>query len=368
MKRITLLFLFLSICSFAQFTTNDVKFYVGEGDQTAYFIADFKDGTDDRSYAWGIRFNQDEPINGTEMLQLISEYEPNFSYEQSGGFLDQIAFNHHDSYEQEYDYWSLWTSRNGQDWIMEGWMTSDLIDGKWYAATYGFGMNVPGPDAPVTPIPAYSSLWLQQNQVTTWIGTGSNSSLVIIDFGTDTNNVADSFVVGINYNGNLTVEQALQIVQENNANFTFSITNDQISALQLGNYAQTNTPRLFKGTDLSNWITQENATSFTLANNQWLGISFGTRRPYIPQEMEVENLGTMNWSTSSLQVYPNPTTDYIIVNSKNTIKEINIYNTVGSLVKTAKTAKIQLEQLPAGIYFIEVNTNQSKEIKKIIKK
>lgn len=366
MKRITLLFLFFSICSFAQFTTNDVKFYVGEGDQTAYFIADFKDGTDDRSYVWGIRFDQDEPINGTEMLQLIADYEPNFTYEQSSGFLDRIAFNHHDSYEQEYDYWSLWYSRDGQNWNMGGWMTSDLIDGYWYAATYGFGMNVPGPDAPVAPIPAYSSQWLQQNYVSSWIGTGTNNSLVIIDFGTDTNNVADSFVVGINYNGNITVEQALQLIQENNTDFTFSITNDQISALQLGNYSQTTTPNLFKGTDLSNWITQENTSSFTLTDNQWLGISFGTRRPYIPQEMQ--NLNTNDFTTSTLQVYPNPTSDYVIVDSKETIKEIKIYTTIGTLVKMAKISKIQLNDLPSGIYYLEVSTNQTKEIKKLIKK
>lgn len=73
MRKITFFFfLLLSTLSFAQFTPNDVKYFVGTGSSTAYLVIDFKDDTDDRSYAWGIRFDKNQPINGIEMLELLA--------------------------------------------------------------------------------------------------------------------------------------------------------------------------------------------------------------------------------------------------------------------------------------------------------
>ena len=75
-------FIFTSIValSFAQLTANDVKFFVGTGSQTAYFVADFKDGTDDRSYVWGVKFNPGQNITGPQMMQMIKNAEPAFDY------------------------------------------------------------------------------------------------------------------------------------------------------------------------------------------------------------------------------------------------------------------------------------------------
>lgn len=121
-------------------------------------------------------------------------------------------------------------------------MTSEIISDRWYAATYRFGMNVPGPDVPVTPIPAYSSQWLNQ--------------------------------------------------------------------------------------------------------------------------MQLENLGTVNPTKDNLKVYPNPASSAVIIQSNDPILETKIYNTVGALIMTSKDTSINIANLPAGVYFMEVYTNNHKTIQK----
>lgn len=369
MRKITFLyFLLLSTLTFAQFTPNDVKYFVGTGTNTAYLVVDFKDGTDDRSYAWGIRFDGNNPINGTEMLELLAQEESNFSFEQSGGFLDQIAFNSHDSYEMEYDYWSLWTSLDGNNWNMDGWMSSNLINGKWYGASYGFGMALPGPDAPITPIPAYSSQWLKNTDITTWIGSGTNESLVVIDLGTTTNNVADSYVFGIKYNGTLTAQQALTIIQTAFPTFTYNLNGNTLDAVSIANHTITNTPStLYKGTDLSNWVTESNFNSVNLSNNEWLGISFGNRRPFIPNDGNAL-LSNKHFNSIEFTAYPNPTSDLITITLDEEIKSVTIYNLMGAKVINTTSNQINLSPLSSGTYIMKVTIGKGVGTKKIIKK
>lgn len=369
MRKITFLyFLLLSTLSFAQFNTTDVKYFVGTGTSTAYFVVDFKDDTDDRSYAWGIRFDDNNPITGIDALELLATEEPNFSFEQSGGFLDQIAFNSHDSYDMAYDYWSLWTSVDGTNWNMDGWMSTDLVDGKWYGASYGFGMAVPGPTAPITPIPAYSSQWLSHADITTWIGSGTNESLVVIDLGTTTNNVVDSYVFGIKYNGTLTAQQALNTIQTAFPTFTYNLNGNSLDAVTLANHTIANTPAtLYKGTDLSNWVTESNFNSLILSNNQWLGISFGRRRPFTPQDGNAL-LSNKHFNSIEFKAYPNPTSSLIKIMLDEEIKNVTIYNLMGAKVMNTSSNQIDVSHLSSGTYIMKVTTEKGIGTKKIIKK
>lgn len=369
MRKITFLyFLLLSTLSFAQFNTTDVKYFVGTGTSTAYFVVDFKDDTDDRSYAWGIRFDDNNPITGIDALELLATEEPNFSFEQSGGFLDQIAFNSHDSYDMAYDYWSLWTSVDGTNWNMDGWMSTDLVDGKWYGASYGFGIAVPGPTAPIIPIPAYSSQWLSHADITTWIGLGTNESLVVIDLGTTTNNVADSYVFGIKYNGTLTAQQALNTIQTAFPTFTYNLNGNTLDAVTLASHTIANTPAtLYKGTDLSNWVTESNFNSLTISNNQWLGISFGSRRPFTPQDGNAL-LSNKHFNSIEFTAYPNPTSSLITIMLDEEIKNVTIYNLMGAKVMNTSINQIDVSHLSSGTYIMKVTTEKGIGTKKIIKK
>ncbi|MCR5862830.1 CotH kinase family protein [Flavobacterium sp. J372] len=74
----------------------------------------------------------------------------------------------------------------------------------------------------------------------------------------------------------------------------------------------------------------------------------------------------------SVKVYPNPTDSNVTIDASVPMDKIVIYNIFGQLVQqyTPVTAqqKINLEQLPAGIYFAKVTSGKSEITSKIIKK
>ncbi|MCF8299113.1 MAG: T9SS type A sorting domain-containing protein [Saprospiraceae bacterium] len=76
----------------------------------------------------------------------------------------------------------------------------------------------------------------------------------------------------------------------------------------------------------------------------------------------------------TIHIFPNPTSDYIIIESKNPlnkIKEIKIYNSLGilneNLFPNISDVKIDISLFPNGLYFLIVeDMNGEKSVKKII--
>jgi len=67
-------------------------------------------------------------------------------------------------------------------------------------------------------------------------------------------------------------------------------------------------------------------------------------------------------------VFPTETTKFVYITTPYTIKNVNIYNMQGSLIKTEKNnSTIDVENLTKGLYILEVNTLQGISIHKIIK-
>lgn len=352
---------FLSILfsslALGQFTSNDVKFYVGEGSQTSYLIVDFKDGTDDRSYAWGFRYEEGQNITFGQMLQAIEEAEPNFSHltGSNGGFLNDIIFNAHQGLEGDPDWWSTWSGETAETMSMNAGISEPLQNERWYGTSYGF-MN-PSPEHPVTPIPAYSSLWFSESDIDTWIGEGQNRSILIVDFGTDTEGVANSFAFGIQYEEEtITVEEALTRISNRVENFEFSLTEDQISSITFNEFegisSEDNPWKTFIGTDLSNWVTENSIATSNLENGKWAGFSFGERRPFIPTD-EVILLNTADVELTKSQLYPNPTSTVFYVNDLS-IDKVSIFDLTGKLVLTTSNTKngISVQGLEKGVYIV----------------
>lgn len=369
-KNLFLCLLLITQYLLAQFTANDVKYFVGNGDQVAYVVVDFKDGTDDRSYAWGVRYSTNENPKIFNLLQKIQAEEPAFAF-QGTSFLDAITFNtHHEASGS--DWWSTWTGNSASTFTMNGGMSGTVNNGKWYGFSYGF--SNPSAQQPANPIPAYSSQWYSANSISNWIGSGSNNSIVVIDFGTETNGIADSFAFGIQYNGTITAEQALQLISNQNSNFNFTISNNTITQLTLNNYSgtnsTTNTWKNYKGTNLSNWKTQSDLSQITLTNNDWIGLSFGTRRPFTPQQapttLSVNN--NLNFAKTNIKIYPNPVTDYLQIETSEKIISAKVYSLTGQKIVETDKERINLNNIPNGNYILDLTTTKEKKSFKIIKK
>lgn len=72
---------------------------------------------------------------------------------------------------------------------------------------------------------------------------------------------------------------------------------------------------------------------------------------------------------NEINIYPNPTTNYVSVVSKKPIDKLELYNSLGQLIKTENNAnKIDLTQHTSGMYIVRIYTKNSVLTKKVLKK
>ncbi len=88
------------------------------------------------------------------------------------------------------------------------------------------------------------------------------------------------------------------------------------------------------------------------------------------EEQIVANLGLDNATQRKISIYPNPTSDFININTNDKIKSIAITNLSGQkVIQASETTKVDVQHLPAGVYVLEVvNANNQKTQSKFIKK
>ncbi len=69
-------------------------------------------------------------------------------------------------------------------------------------------------------------------------------------------------------------------------------------------------------------------------------------------------------------MYPNPVNNHLQVQLATTseYKKAAIYNYIGQLVLQSKITLINVSNLASGVYFLEVETNKGKGVKRFIKK
>ncbi len=72
----------------------------------------------------------------------------------------------------------------------------------------------------------------------------------------------------------------------------------------------------------------------------------------------------------SISAYPNPASDFIMINSKHNITKITVYNVIGQTAKTfqvgnLKQAEINIANLEKGLYFFNIVTNKGTIVKKV---
>ncbi|SHF97318.1 Por secretion system C-terminal sorting domain-containing protein [Flavobacterium fluvii] len=81
-------------------------------------------------------------------------------------------------------------------------------------------------------------------------------------------------------------------------------------------------------------------------------------------------LSSDSFVLANFSVYPNPASGTVTISFQEDLilEKVNVYNTLGQLVKTEKSTSISMSSLTNGSYFFEVITNEGKATKTIIKK
>lgn len=378
MKRIFTLLLFVLAFTanvFAQFTEADVKFWVGEGPDTAVLVVDFRDGTTDSSFAWGYRYDATGEVTVLDMLNAVAVAEPKFTIAQSGGFLEDVVYNHHSRLAGDPDWWSTWSGASLEGIGMSGGVSEVLANGGWYGLSYGF-MGEGDPHAPTVTYPAYSSLWFSQNEVEYWVGEGDNESVIVIDFNAE-GETPVTYAWGVRYNNSfIAAHQALKLISDADPNLDVTIAGGVVTAITYNDLSGVvggdNTWRYFNGTNMSDW-TFNNSLNAPLHDGEWYGVTYGdvsARRPFIPTAAQEEPVaGIEDITATKFVAYPNPVKSVLNISATSAIQKVEVVNIAGQSIKAFNGAntQIDLSDINAGIYFVKVYTENGSSVQKIIK-
>lgn len=96
-------------------------------------------------------------------------------------------------------------------------------------------------------------------------------------------------------------------------------------------------------------------------------ISSGLNDGYI---VKLGALGTtiseMNGNVTAV-VYPNPTNSSITIKTNETIEAIYVYNLLGEVIQQETTTSFSVEQLPAGVYTLQIKTQNGMGTTRFVK-
>ncbi len=161
---LTLVFIYLSSISLAQFTKDDIVYWIGEGTNEVVFVVDFNDESENSSYAVGYRYENETSF--ADMLTAISIVDDritiNLGSSEYGTFLNDIIFdldedgvNEHEGLagipDPNTDYWSTWSGDSFNDLSANLGVSELLENNRWFACSFKFNENFEAsmPDLPI---------------------------------------------------------------------------------------------------------------------------------------------------------------------------------------------------------------------------
>ncbi|WP_178989901.1 T9SS type A sorting domain-containing protein [Winogradskyella schleiferi] len=82
-----------------------------------------------------------------------------------------------------------------------------------------------------------------------------------------------------------------------------------------------------------------------------------------PETLSIET----NINTISFHIYPNPTSDRVLINSNANIESITVYSILGEHITTSTKKEMNLNGYASGMYLFELKTDKGNIFKKVIK-
>ena len=150
---------------------------------------------------------------------------------------------------------------------------------------------------------------------------------------------------------------SLDVKNGNNRNFTnFDARyNSNLKCIQVDDAAYSTT----------NWLKKDAAASYNINCGGIVTKSYSSSKE---ASSDVSMSTQQQLEKSNYRIYPNPVKDVLNINLDYgfKIKQVYFYNAYGQRVLSAKTGRIDVNNLKSGIYFVEIETNQGKSSQKII--
>lgn len=395
-KKFTLMFL-LGI--FGLFSTNlfaqedatidpaDIKFWIGEGQNEVVFIANWAEP--DTALAWGYRFMSDNVTIKTIMDDIAAaDYRFNYLATDEGWLIDML-----------YDDGVLNLSLVQQMWV------SFLIDGQSCWDTYDVALVAPGQyvklgdtecgtlvdpvnyiyvwEKEVAPVYALGEeAMIDPSQIIYWIGEGENEVVFAVNFA-DPEDVC--YAWGYRFaTESVTIKEMMEAIAEVDHRLAFTDEPSSWGGYMLtdlsfdyndNHYDLAGYNAMYNLNGEQSWFTFDQQVVINGDFVKWGDYNIGTEiaawtyvwtTPVQPVTIydDVEEI-----EAATLSVYPNPATDYIMVNVETqSFVSVQIYDILGHMVLTSTESNVDLRNIEAGVYFVTVRTDNAAKTTKLVLK
>jgi len=148
------------------------------------------------------------------------------------------------------------------------------------------------------------------------------------------------------------------------------LTNGTISAIIVGNFTGTGSVTAYPTFSKTGiWYELLTGTQLNVTNTSMsLTLQQSELRIYTDQQVTLPNGLIDPIAQSNTTVFPTQTTDFVYVSTSSIVKNINVFNMQGSLLKSsANTTEINIHTLNKGVYLFEVQTADGISTHKIVK-
>lgn len=350
----------------AQFDVTQVQYWVGAGADTSILVVDFQDGSfDGASFAWGYLHNGS---TGAEMLNAIAAADVNFTVDMSGGFLNDITYGAYAGIGGSPVYWSTWSGTDIASMTMNGGVSAPLGNGDWFACSY---TDFDPALEPAEPFAAFDPFRFTAADVVYWVGTGQDTALLMIDF--HDGSTTSSYAWGYLFDGSATGESMLNAVTASDPALAVAMGGGFLNDITYGGHAgiggEPNYWGTWSATNLGNW-SMNGGVSTVLNNGDLFGCSYTdfapALRPSYPVAAEVATSVAELGADALIQVYPQPATDVLHVNTLTQGSEaVLVMDLAGRNVfhgtMNNGIATIDVSAWPAGLYILQT-TNVKRTI------
>ena len=385
---------------FGLFTTNlfaqedatiapeNIKFWIGEGQNEAIFIANWAEP--DTALAWGYRFDT-ETVTIKNIMDGIAEVDYRFSYEATeSGWLVDIHYN--DGVLDLSLTEQMWVS-----FLINGNSTWDTFD----VATVADGEYVKLGDthcgtlvdpvnyiyvwekevAPVYPLA--DEAMIDPSEILYWIGEGTNEVVFAVNFA-EPEDVC--YAWGYRFNGeSVTIKDMMQEIAETDLRFAFTDEPSSWGGYMLTDlkfdyeekqYVLQGYNAMYNLNGAASWFTFDAQAVVNGDFVKWGDYTIGTEiAPWTyVWETPVTPVSVYNTSVAennaALSLYPNPATAYTMLEGEMVGATVTVSDLQGRVIRSFvvnsdEPVRIETEGFQAGLYFVTVSDGSSHQTVKL---
>lgn len=376
-RKITFTFLvsilLMQFSAKAQFDFTQVDYWVGTGSDSSVMIVDFHDGSKDSSYVWGVLFN--DSTDGETMLNTIGNADINLTPAINGGFLNDITYGMHSGIAGTPNYWGTFSGTDISNLYLNMGIGTTVKNKDIFACNYSAvdaswnALFLPG-----TPISAYDPTLFTLTDVDYFVGTGSDTAVLVIDF----QNGNNAFAWGYIFSDSTTGEDMLNALSADDSHLGTASAGGFLSDITYYNHSgiggSPNYWGTWSATNLGNW-SMNMGMGTVVKNGGFFGLSYTNFMPALRPNTPNAAPNTTNIVSLEKDIlittYPNPTSDFVTIDSEETIENATIVNAQGkvvfSSVVNSKQTQINVQGFARGMYFIQVQAQGQVFTKTVIK-